>query len=116
MLGMQLPMAFSASVDRKVSSAIARVAWRSVPRTALQNIYRPTVARVLAVIAVTYTAYYLWWRVTSTVNTDAIFLSALLIIAEMFGFGAFVLFAFMTWDVTRKPTSDTQKSPPNATV
>ncbi len=62
----------------------------------------PTVARLIAVLALIYTFYYLDWRVRYSFNLDAIWFSMPLWLAEVHGAFNFLLFVFMTWDV--KPT------------
>jgi len=42
-------------------------------------------------------SYYLYWRTFHTVNTDALFLSIPLLVADYLGFGFFALFAFNLW-------------------
>ncbi|MDD3642807.1 MAG: cellulose synthase, partial [Candidatus Krumholzibacteria bacterium] len=62
--------------------------------------------RVIAVLAVAVTIYYLWWRVTETFNQNALFFSWALWLAEVFGFFTTLLFYFTVW----KPT--TREAPP----
>jgi cellulose synthase (UDP-forming) len=61
-----------------------------------------TAARLLAVVALIYTFYYLYWRVRYSFNLDALWFSLPLWLAEVHGAFNFILFVFMTWDV--KPT------------
>ncbi len=53
--------------------------------------------RVIAVLAVAVTIYYLYWRVTETFNPNALFFSWSLWCAEVFGFFTTVLFYFTVW-------------------
>ncbi len=62
----------------------------------------PVVARLLAVLALLYTLYYLYWRVRYSFNLDALWFSLPLWLAEVHGAINFIPFVFMTWDV--KPT------------
>ena len=66
-----------------------------------RHLFRPWVARTIAVSSAVYTVYYLLWRWNSTLNPDALAFSGLLLAAEAVGFLTFLLFAFMTWDVGR---------------
>jgi cellulose synthase (UDP-forming) len=54
--------------------------------------------RFLTVVTAIYMAYYLWWRIGSTLNPSALVFSILLLLAEILGLIEFYLFAFMTWD------------------
>ena len=53
--------------------------------------------RVVAVLAVAVTIYYLYWRVTETFNPNALFFSWSLWCAEVFGFFTTLLFYFTVW-------------------
>src|SRR3972149_4277119 len=66
-----------------------------------RHLFRPWVARTIAVGSAVYTVYYLLWRWKSPLNPDALAFSGLLLAAEAVGFLTFLLFAFMTWDVGR---------------
>ncbi len=64
----------------------------------------PEVAvRVIALLSVSYGIVYLAWRITSTLNPDAWVLSLVLLVAEIHGAWTSSLFAFMVWDVRRRP-------------
>src|ERR1051326_1298646 len=64
---------------------------------------RERAIRLLAMIALEYSAFYLVWRATSTLNPDAWLLSLLLLVAEVQGVLNSALFAFMVWDVRKTP-------------
>ncbi len=66
-----------------------------MPRRCIPDI----LIRSITVIAIGYAIYYLYWRLTSTMNPDALWLSWLLWIAEFYGFLIFILFAFLTWEL-----------------
>lgn len=72
-----------------------------------------TVARVIAALALVYTAYYLHWRARYSLNTDALWFSLPLLLAEVHGTLNFILFYFMTWDVRPIPRP---QAPPGRTV
>ncbi len=54
--------------------------------------------RAVTLLTIAYTSYYFIWRL-STFNPQAIWLSWLFWLAELYGFMAFLCFAFMTWKV-----------------
>ncbi len=73
-------------------------------KRALRQILSATpVARLIAVIALIYTFYYLYWRVHYSLNLDALWFSLPLLLAEIHGTLNFILFCFMTWDVKPVP-------------
>jgi len=63
--------------------------------------------RVMAIIGVIVTLYYLYWRVTETLNPNALFFSWTLYGAEIFGAITTFLFYFMVW----KPRERTAPPP-----
>lgn len=65
--------------------------------------------RIVAIIGTAVTLYYLYWRVTETLNPNALFFSWALYGAEVFGAITTFLFYFMVW----KPR--TRTSPPPLT-
>jgi cellulose synthase (UDP-forming) len=69
---------------------------------ALPVLYRPGVARTIAVAAGTYLLYYFWWRLTATLNPEALAFSIVLLAAEAQGLINAFLFGFMTWDPARR--------------
>ena len=60
-------------------------------------------ARLLGLVALLYTVYYLYWRARYSLNMDALLLSLPLLLAEFQGTFNFALFLLMTWDVTPVP-------------
>jgi cellulose synthase (UDP-forming) len=58
--------------------------------------------RIIAVIAIAVTIYYLFWRVTETLNPNALVFSWALWIAELFGFITTALFYFTVWRPLRR--------------
>jgi len=73
-------------------------------RNAFRRIFFSTFsARLLGVVALLYTLYYLYWRSRYSLNIDALFLSLPLLLAEFQGTFNFALFLLMTWDVTPVP-------------
>jgi cellulose synthase (UDP-forming) len=59
--------------------------------------------RVIAILAVAVTIYYLYWRVAETFNPNALFFSWSLWCAEVFGFFTTLLFYFTVWKpITRE--------------
>ncbi|WP_158513491.1 glycosyltransferase family 2 protein [Dehalogenimonas formicexedens] len=54
--------------------------------------------RLIAIIAIGYTSYYLIWR-WSTFNHQALWFSLLLWAAELYGFIALLMYVFMTWSL-----------------
>jgi cellulose synthase (UDP-forming) len=76
---------------------------------------REAVIRTVAVIAVMYATYWIYWRWTSTINTDpaAIVPSILLLLAETWAYIGMCMFVFLTWRLTdREPGPP----PPGKTV
>ncbi len=66
-------------------------------------LFATPVARLLAVVALFYTFYYLSWRVGYSLNLDALWFSVPLLLAEVQGAINFTLFMFMTWDLKPVP-------------
>jgi cellulose synthase (UDP-forming) len=61
--------------------------------------------RSLALIALAYGIYWLWWRWTETLNPDAMLFSIVLVSAETWGWIGSALFLFHTWRISdREPT------------
>src|SRR5579859_4426867 len=74
------------------------------PRCNMRNVLRSfffstAVARSVALIALFYTIYYLYWRTSSSLNTDALWFSVPLLVVEVHGAINATLFMFMTWDL-----------------
>ena len=61
--------------------------------------------RLIVIIAIGYTSYYLIWR-WSTFNNQALWFSLLLWTAEIYGFIALLMYVFMTWSLKHeRPTA-----------
>ena len=65
--------------------------------------YTTSISRVVALLALFYTSYYLVWRATSSLNMDALWFSLPLLLIELYGAINFALFLFMTWDLEPVP-------------
>ncbi len=76
--------------------------------------HKPAYLQVISVLAVGYLVYYLWWRVTSSLNPDAPFFSWILVLAEAFGACSYALFAWMTRDIS--PTRRHKPAPAGLAV
>lgn len=61
---------------------------------------RPWLRRAVIIASIAYLVYYIWWRATQTLNPDAFMFSWLVLLAESFGVINFILFYWMTADVT----------------
>lgn len=59
--------------------------------------------RTVAVIAVLYTAYYIGWRWTETLNPDALWFAIPLVAAETWGLIMFLGLVFTAWSVRSRP-------------
>src|SRR6266516_6099765 len=74
-------------------------------RNLLRSLFFATpVARFVALVALCYTFYYLYWRTFNSLNMDALWFSLPLLLVELYGAINFALFMFMTWDL--KPVAD----------
>ncbi len=62
----------------------------------------PPVLRFITIVSIVYFLYYLWWRANYTFNPQAPFFSWLLWAAEAFGVLSYILFSWMTKDVSPK--------------
>ena len=62
--------------------------------------HRPLFLQVVSVLAIAYLSYYIWWRVTATLNPDALLFSWVLVLAEAFGVISYIIFAWMTQDTS----------------
>lgn len=56
--------------------------------------------QLISVVSIAYFLYYLWWRVAYTLNPQALVFSWLLLIAEAFGVVSYILFSWMTQNVS----------------
>ncbi|GBD24383.1 Cellulose synthase 1 [bacterium HR29] len=93
---------------------LAAVAWRLVRRRrasggaagpeaagrAWVDASRP--AQAAAVAAMAITAWYLWWRVTETIDVGAFYIAFPLLFADILGAFFFVLFAANLWALQRR--------------
>lgn len=61
---------------------------------------RPGIAAMISVTCIAYLAYYIWWRATYTLNPDAHLFSWLVLFAESFVVINFILFTWMTRDIS----------------
>jgi cellulose synthase (UDP-forming) len=68
-----------------------------------QILLAPPVARAIALIALAYTFYYLYWRAAYSLNLDALWFSVPLLLVEMQGTLNAMLFYFMTWHIKPIP-------------
>lgn len=67
----------------------------------LTKVLNPSfILRVITIISIAYFIYYLWWRATSTLNPEALIFSWFLLAAEAFGVFTYILFAWMTQDIS----------------
>jgi cellulose synthase (UDP-forming) len=83
-------------------------------RDTFRHIFFSTLSvRLLGIIATVYIAYYLYWRARYSLNMDALFFSALMLLAEFQGWFHFCLFLMMTWDTKPVPHG---VAPPERTV
>ena len=65
-----------------------------------KRVYNPPFLRLISLISIAYLIYYLWWRAAATLNPDALVFSWVLLLAEGIGVLSYVLFAWMTQDVS----------------
>jgi cellulose synthase (UDP-forming) len=70
----------------------------------------PAYLGVISAISTAYFLYYVWWRLTYTLNPNALFVSWVLLLAETFGVLSYMLFAWMTQDIS----SNRRYKPPRA--
>jgi len=66
--------------------------------------YNPPLLKLISVISLVYFLYYLWWRITHTMNPNALLFSWGLFLAEAFGVFSYFLFAWMTRDISPLPS------------
>jgi hypothetical protein len=55
--------------------------------------------RIVSIVSVIYLVYYLWWRITATLNPAAPLFSWVLVLAEAFGMVGYFLFSWTTRDI-----------------
>lgn len=77
--------------------------------------WREKVIRSVAVLAVAYASYWIWWRWTHTINTEprAIVPSLLLMLAETWAYINMCLFVFIVWRLKQR---DPGPAPPGKKV
>jgi len=76
--------------------------------------HNPPLLKLIVFATLAYLAYYLWWRATQSLNPDALLFSWVLLFAEAFGVFNYLLFVWMTSDVS--PTRPFRKAPPGIAV
>jgi cellulose synthase (UDP-forming) len=76
--------------------------------------HKPIFLRAISVLAIVYLTYYIGWRVTATLNPDALVFSWVLVLAEAFGVLSYIVFAWMTQDTS--PTRLYHRPRPGLTV
>jgi cellulose synthase (UDP-forming) len=64
--------------------------------------HNPPLLGLITLVTIVYLLYYLWWRATATLNPQAPVFSWVLWLAEAFGAFNYLLFAWMTHDVSPK--------------
>lgn len=74
---------------------------------------RPRPAQLLVLAYVGVAIWYLWWRVSNTINPDALVFSWTFLAADILGFGFFLLFAVTLWSRVRRTAAT---APPGLTV
>lgn len=84
---------------------------RIPPPPSAHVLWRETLWQVLATIAVVIGIWYLGWRWTSSLNTDALWFAIPLVLAETLSFVGLVLVIFNLWQIT-----DTPPKPAPATI
>ena len=70
----------------------------------------PPLLGLISIVSILYFLYYLWWRTISTLNPDALFFSWVLLLAEAFGVLSYMLFAWMTQDISPNRTYKSPRS------
>lgn len=108
-------------LDRRAAAVLraaavgARLAWRNArrgrtpgPEEALGHkggrnwVERSLAAQVAALLSIGVTGWYLWWRVTDTIDVGAFYISFPLLFADMLGAFFFLLFAANLWALQRR--------------
>jgi cellulose synthase (UDP-forming) len=76
---------------------------------------REALCRTVAVVALMYATYWIWWRWTSTINTspEAIVPSVVLLLAETWAYINMCMFVMLTWHLTEREPGP---PPPGRTV
>jgi cellulose synthase (UDP-forming) len=65
---------------------------------------RERLIRTVAIIALAYATYWIWWRWTHTINTDpkAFVPSMILLLAETWAYLSMCMFVMLTWHLTNR--------------
>lgn len=85
--------------------------YNGYPKIQLQN---SSLLRIISNLAIGYLLYYLWWRATATLNPDSLIFSWILLLAEAFGVFNYILFSWMTRDIS--PPNPHKQPKPGITV
>ena len=70
---------------------------RTPPEPLPYSALRESVWQFLATLALVLGAWYIWWRWTQSLNTDAMWFALPLVLAESFAFFGMILFVFNLW-------------------
>src|ERR1041385_7328785 len=86
-----------------MQSNVARGAAATTDARRADPLPREKLIRTVAIIALLYGGYWIWWRWTNTINTDpvAIVPSLLLLLAETWAYVNMCLYVFRTWLLTQ---------------
>ncbi|MDQ2087049.1 glycosyltransferase [Herbivorax sp. ANBcel31] len=68
----------------------------------MSNIYSDKAIKFIIAITGIYIAYYLFWRITRTINHSALLFSLVLLFGELYGIVNYFLFALMTKDIKKE--------------
>src|SRR5687767_1943287 len=64
--------------------------------------WREPLIRTVAIVALVYGSYWILWRWTNTINTNAIVPSVILLIAETWAYLSMCFFVLLTWRLTNR--------------
>jgi cellulose synthase (UDP-forming) len=96
------------SLPEATGSESSKKSWKKPSHRYFSNV----LIRIVTILAAGFAIYYLYWRLTTTFNQDALWFSWLLWLAELYGLLIFILFAFLTWELVNpkppKPRSGIQ--------
>jgi cellulose synthase (UDP-forming) len=70
----------------------------------------PLLYRMISAVSIAYFLYYLWWRATASLNPSALVFSWVLLLAEAFGVLSYILFSWMTQDISPNRTYRSPRS------
>lgn len=76
--------------------------------------YNPLYLKEVSQFTLAYLIFYIWWRISFTLNPDALFISWVLLLAEAFGIFNYSIFSWMTQDTS--PIYNPKKAPEGKTV